>query len=681
MPRQDPPSRLFSAGNATPESAAARADVESQRRADPREIDQQARDILESITDAFFALGRDWKFRYANPQSGRILGRDPAGLIGLSIWDEYPGLIGSPFEPIYRSAMNGTPASMTEFYPDHDRWYEVRTYPSSNGISIYFRDVSAQRKAEEALRASETQRRLALESAELGSWHIDLVTRELRTDERFRAIFGVAGDAMTYGHALGMVHADDRQRVSDAVGAATREQDPSPYSVEYRVVRADGSVRWVFAKGRTNVLVVGGQQTIVSFDGTLADVTDRKLAEVERQELLDSERAARSVAENASRMKDEFLATLSHELRTPLSAIIGWAQILTTPAARPADILRGAEVIQRNARAQSQIIEDLLDMSRIIGGKVRLDVEPLELSSIVQHAVDTARPTAEAKSIRLVAGIDPLEGSPVSGDPARLQQVMWNLLSNAIKFTPAGGLVNVVVERADTRLEIHVADSGEGIAPEFLPFVFDRFRQADGSTTRWHGGLGLGLAIVKQLVELHGGSIRVTSEGAGKGSTFVVTLPLVVAAERAVASPALSAHSSTPARPATAVDACVELEGVHVLVVDDQVDVRELLTRVLEDRHAIVTTAGSAAEAFRKFEDQRFHILISDIGMPGEDGYNLIRRIRLLDEDRGGQVPAIALTAYARAEDRAKAIAAGYTLHVAKPVEPSELLTLVAAAV
>jgi PAS domain S-box-containing protein len=408
---------------------------------------------------------------------------------------------------------------------------------------------------------------------------------------------------------------------------------------------------------------------------TGSDVTDLKRAESQRDDLLQAERAARTAAERASLLKDEFLATLSHELRTPLNGILGWSQIMQNKSADAEMIAQGLEVIERSARAQAQIIEDLLDMSRIMSGKVRLNVQRVDLSSIVQAAVETARPTAEAKGIRLQAVIDALHGVVVSGDGNRLQQVLWNLLSNAVKFTPKDGRVQVLLERINSHLEISVIDTGEGIKPEFLPYVFDRFRQADASTSRRHGGLGLGLSIVKQLVELHGGSVGVKSDGPALGSTFIVSLPITVvhgdpepAAERR--------HPRLPPMRMTNVD--VEIEGVRVLVVDDEIDARALLKRILEESRAIVTAAESAEEAIELLQAGKFDVLVSDIGMPGEDGYSLIKRVRSLGAAGGGDIPAIALTAYARSEDRIKAVTAGFQMHVAKPVQTIELITMIA---
>ena len=402
----------------------------------------------------------------------------------------------------------------------------------------------------------------------------------------------------------------------------------------------------------------------------------RQAAE-DRKQLLDSERAARSEAERASAMKDEFLATLSHELRTPLSAILGWAHILRVRSLSQAELHQGLEVIEQNARMQTRLIEDLLDMSRIISGKMRLEIQPVEPLLFIEAAIETVRPAAEAKGIGLSTLVDPACG-PIAGDPSRLQQVIWNLLSNAIKFTERNGRVQVVLERLRSHVEIRVADTGIGIKPEFLPHVFDRFRQADGSTARTARGLGLGLSIVKHLVELHGGTVLVNSPGVGGGTTFTIRLPLTVVREAADDRGRLRADGSTD----ISVDfKYSDLSGVTVLVVDDQPDARELIKHVLGECHARVLTATSAAEALAAVEAGRPNVLVSDIGMPDVDGYELLRRVRALGHARGGGLPAIALTAFARSEDRTRALRAGFLVHVSKPVEPSELVATVASVV
>jgi signal transduction histidine kinase/ActR/RegA family two-component response regulator len=414
---------------------------------------------------------------------------------------------------------------------------------------------------------------------------------------------------------------------------------------------------------------------VVRWFGTNTDIDDRKQLQVRNEQLLESERSARSEAERASRMKDEFLATLSHELRTPLNAILGWASMLRDNPT-PQDVSDGMEVIERNARAQTRIIEDLLDMSRIISGKVRLDVQRTDLATVVAGAIETIRPAADAKDIRIQAIIDP-HAPPVLGDPNRLQQVFWNLLSNAVKFTPKAGRLQVSLERVNSHLEVCVSDSGVGINPEFLPYVFDRFRQADASSTRKHGGLGLGLAIVKQLIELHGGNVRVNSGGIDQGTTFCVTLPLAVLRTQAEDDKEERRHPDAQQALPSDLKSQFQLRGLKVLVVDDEPDARALVARLLQSRDADVITAGSAAEALELVQKERPDVLVSDIGMPVEDGYSLIRRVRALGPEKGGNVPAIALTAYARAEDRMRAVLAGFQMHVAKPAEGAELLTMV----
>jgi PAS domain S-box-containing protein len=418
------------------------------------------------------------------------------------------------------------------------------------------------------------------------------------------------------------------------------------------------------------ILGVAAQAAVAIDNARLYEASQRAAAERER--LLEAERAARTEAERVSVMKDEFLATLSHELRTPLNAILGWAQLLR---GQPRDrIDDGLEVIERNAKAQTQLIEDLLDMSRIASGKVRLDVQGVDLPGLLHAAVDAIRHSAEAKDIRLQVVVDPLAG-PVRGDPNRLQQCFWNLLSNAIKFTPKGGKVQVALARVESHVEISVTDDGEGIAPDFLPFVFERFRQADSSSTRNHGGLGLGLSIVKNLVELHGGTVRAKSAGPGRGATFCIELPLLVV--HAAPEERRRRHPSSPSEATTSGD-FPSLDGVTVLAVDDEPDARELIRAVLGQCGARVLLASSAAEGLAMVSRERPDMILSDIGMPGEDGYALIRHVRALPANEGGRTPAAALTAFARAEDRTRALRAGFQTHVVKPVEPTELAAVVA---
>ncbi|HWT01816.1 MAG TPA: ATP-binding protein, partial [Pyrinomonadaceae bacterium] len=420
---------------------------------------------------------------------------------------------------------------------------------------------------------------------------------------------------------------------------------------------------------------LAAQAAVAMDNARLFDAVTRARAEAE-QSAAEKERLYRE-AQESNRLKDEFLATVSHELRTPLTAILGWAHMLRRGQFDNDSVLKAFETIERNARAQSQLIDDLLDVSRIITGKLRIDVRQIDPNSFVEAAVEAVRPAAEAKGVRVQKIMD-TGVATVSGDPVRLQQVVWNLLSNAIKFTPKNGRVQIRLERVNSHVEIAVSDTGSGIAPEFLPHVFDRFRQADQRTTRQHGGMGLGLAIVRHLVELHGGTVRAESPGEGQGATFTVLLP--VAPVYQAAAEGERVHPA--ARETLPFFDCVDrLDGVRVLVVDDEPDTRDLLKAGLGQCGAEVTAAGSAAEALEAIVTAAPDLLISDIGMPDEDGYELIRRVRQLPEGSGGRLPAIALTAYARVEDRMQALRAGYQMHVPKPVELAELVAVAASLV
>ena len=443
-------------------------------------------------------------------------------------------------------------------------------------------------------------------------------------------------------------------------------------------VRKDGTTFWA------NVTITALRDDtgkLLGYAKLTRDMTEAKRIEAiesinqQREEMLDAERSARMSAQRATRLKDEFLATLSHELRTPLSAILGWTQVLLRGAAPkgPEEQKRAIEVIDRNARAQVQLIDDLLDLSRIMTGKLRLDLHQVAFSSIVEAAVDSARPAAEAKGIRLRAILGAGQDI-VSADSSRLQQVVWNLLTNAIKFTPKAGQVQVLLQRVNSHLELSVSDTGIGIPAHYLPHVFDRFSQKDTSTTRAFGGLGLGLAICKQLVELHGGTITAVSEGEGKGATFSVYLPVSIVQLDNSSAPRI--HPTTEAHPAETLS-LPRLDGVHVFAVDDEPDARDLLRTVLEDQGAQVTSFASAEDALAALKTLKPTVLVCDVGMPKTDGYQLIRKLRA-EEARGDRIPALALTAFARAEDRKRSLIAGYQAHLAKPFDVGELILVIA---
>jgi PAS domain S-box-containing protein len=425
---------------------------------------------------------------------------------------------------------------------------------------------------------------------------------------------------------------------------------------------------------RTERIISGiAAQAGIAIDNARLYEAAQKAAE-ERKVLLDSERSARAEAERTSQMKDEFLATLSHELRTPLTAILGWAQVLRRGSRDEADLHKGLQTIERNARAQAQLIEDLLDMSRITSGKVLLDMQLLSPLTVIDAAIETVRPAADAKAITLTRDFN-VTGM-VAADPSRLQQVIWNLLSNAIKFTPKGGAVTVRAGEADGHVAITICDTGIGIRPEFIAHVFERFRQADSTTTRRHGGLGLGLSIVKHLVEQHGGTVAVSSTGEGHGASFTVNLPRASGGASGQRQQRMSGVAPLPPAAAPEAGLC-DLRGLRVLVVDDEPDARDLIKRILNDCNAKVSTANNAQEALALVEATRPQLLVSDLGMPDIDGFELLAKVRALGPSRGGNVPAIALTAFARPEDRLKALESGFRNHVAKPVEPAELINAI----
>jgi PAS domain S-box-containing protein len=411
---------------------------------------------------------------------------------------------------------------------------------------------------------------------------------------------------------------------------------------------------------------------VVGVSNITRDVTEQKRSERREREALRQAQEARRQAEDASIAKDEFLATISHELRTPMTAILGWSRMMMSGELTPDRQQRGIEIIDRNARAQAQLIEDLLDISRIVSGRLRIEFKPVDMAAVIAAAVESIRPTAEAKKIRIQTVLSSA-GGPILGDADRLQQVIWNLLSNAVRFTGRDGFIQIELQRIESQVEISVTDNGIGIKPEFFPHLFERFTQADSSTTRSRGGLGMGLAIVKSLVELHGGVVSAYSEGEGKGSTFTVKLPIsAIRLERKQEPQAQKSRSSVHIKDRH------ELVGLKILVVDDEADTVELLRFLFNDAGAIIQTAQSVEEALQIFDSWQPDILVSDIGMPKIDGYELIRIIR---EERHSRIPAVALTAMARIDDRLKALTAGYQMHVSKPVEPVELISIVASLV
>lgn len=544
------------------------------------------------------------------------------------------------------------------------------------GFTKITRDLTQRREHEESLRRSEERFRLLVEGvAEYAIFMLDVNGRIATWNVGAQRIKGYSADEIIGQHFSVFYPQDAKDSGWPEHELKVAAERGSFVDNGWRV-RKDGTTFWA------NVTITALRDESgrpLGFAKLTRDMTESKRVEAievasqEREQLLDAERSARMAAQRATRIKDDFLATLSHELRTPLSAIMGWTQILLNGQANdPVNQRKAAEVIHRNARAQVQLIDDLLDLSRIMTGKIRLDLQQVSMLDVAQAAMDSAMPVAEAKQIKLRSVLD--QGrTTVSGDSARLQQILWNLLTNAIKFTPKGGQVQVLLHRVNSHIELSVVDTGIGIPASFLPHVFERFSQRDSSITRTHSGLGLGLAISKQLVELHGGTIRVTSSGEGQGSTFKVELPISlmqVEDERERAHPTVESSAQEML-------ALPKLDGVRALVVDDEPDARDLLKRFLEDRGASVTAVASADEALAALATSKPSVIISDIGMPGMDGFQMIRLFRA-SEPRESRIPALALTAFARSEDRKRSLLAGYQAHLAKPFDVAELVLLVA---
>ena len=541
------------------------------------------------------------------------------------------------------------------------------------GIAV-ITDITARRQAEDAAHSAYRQLSFHVESSPLAVIEWDSDFRVSRWSQSAERLFGWNADEVIGKHVneWQFVFTDD----VDAVALVTNRQREGVEThgvLRNRNYTRDGSI--LFCEWYNSVLHDDRGQ-LVSVLSLVLDVTARTKAEDDRAALLIRERDARRHAEEADRLKDEFLATLSHELRTPLTSILGWASMIRNGEVEGSNASRAIETIERNARSQARLIDDLLDVSRIITGNLRLDLHPLNLAPIVEGAIDALRPTADVKGIQIHTEI--LSGEClVKGDANRLRQVIWNLLSNSIKFTQRGGVVTIDLRCVGSTVRLTVADTGEGISAEFLPYVFDRFRQAEGSISRKQGGLGLGLAVVRHLVELHGGSISAESAGLGEGSVFTVELPL--AQERR--DPARAEERRREVERRRSRKGAIRLDGIHVLLVEDDDDSRKLLGTMLKRYGARVTSTKSAPEALSAFSDDVPDVLISDIGMPDEDGYEFIRKLRALPPEKGGLTPAIALTGYASRKDRERALDAGYHQHMAKPIEQADIISAIAALV
>ena len=703
-----------------------------------RASDERLAGILGSMNDIFFTLDAGWRFTFINDAGLRSLAKNREELLGRNIWELYPDAVGNEAFAQMQHAMSKRVAAEYEvFYDPWKRWFAGKAYPMGDGgIALFARDITESKANDESLRLS---RERAAEDLVAMTRLQALSTRMVQVGDfqsLLRQILAAAaeftgtekGNIQIYDpktkHLKVLVHqgfgegtgenggdngsqtiTDEAARKLERVILEDVARDPGMMSTrDLEVLLKDGiraiqSTPLISRDGHLigllnnhftsphrpgeremRYLDLLGRMTADFLERSRIEQELRESAEslrervAERAQLLQSERSARRDAERASKIKDEFLATLSHELRSPLNAIIGWVRILEKRPSDPEMVNEGIAVISRNAKVQADLISDLLDMNRIISGKMRLEVSDVSLCDLVTEAIDAIRPAAEGKQLRLESHVEQLE-HPVRGDGTRLLQVMWNLLSNAVKFTPKGGTIEVRLVRRGRQAEIVVRDTGSGIHPEFLPYIFDRFRQGDASITRAHGGLGLGLAIVKQLVELHGGGVRAESDGEGKGATFAITLPLDESRAPAPEPPSVrSAAKGDPGEEKPCAAPGIDLEGVTVLAVEDQEDARNLVRMVLEDCNAKVISAGSAEEALLLLRSNKPDVILCDIGMSGKDGYEFIEEVR----ENGDSTPALALTAFARTEDRMRALRAGYHEHIAKPIEPAELVSTIA---
>lgn len=641
---------------------------------------RQITNIFKSITDGFVSLDHRWCYTFVNAKAEELLGKLAAELIGHNLWEVFPELMESPTYTYAHQALNEQiPIEYEEFYPFFGRWFAVRLYPSTQGLSVYFLDITERKQTEAALRESEERFRNLAESMPQIVWSADVDGSVDYYNQRWAEFSGIT---QTDGQGWGwqpVLHPEDQQRTLEAWQQSV--QTGEIYECEHRLMRFDGEFRWYLSRG-VPVRDQGGN--IVKWYGTATDIHEQKLATTEREKLLAREQAARTEAETANQIKDDFLATLSHELRTPMNAIMGWANLLRTRRLDSAVITRALETIERNTKLLNQLIEDILDVSRIIQGKLCLNCYSIKIMPMVEEAIEMVRSTAIAKGVEIVTVWETATSASVFGDINRLQQIVWNLLSNAVKFTPSEGQVTVKVSRVEENLEnttsiswvqIQVIDTGCGISPEFLPFVFERFRQADGSTTRLHGGLGLGLAIVRHLVEMHGGQVQAESPGLGLGATFTVKLPLLEPESLKVPT------SGDPVSEVELTTSQVLLSGLRVLVVEDEADTRDLIQVTLQEYGATVTAVEKASQALEVFQKSSFDVLVSDLGMPEVNGYALIQQVRDLSPEAGGNIPAIALTAYASAEDREQALAVGFERHLPKPVDPLALALMISTVV
>ncbi|MFB2936688.1 ATP-binding protein [Aerosakkonemataceae cyanobacterium BLCC-F154] len=635
--------------------------------------------ILQYAADAIIVCDGEGNLTFANPQARRLAQQDPDStnldfdLLEWGISYDTDGNLVPLENYAISKALRGEESYAIEsrMIRKDSSYYDIliSAAPLLNdgrivGAVASFMDISDRKRTEEALRASEERLRLALMAANQGLYDLNLQTGDAIVSPEYALMLGFQPEEFqeTSAKWRDRIHPDDLiwsyQVFQDYITGKCNH-----YRVEFRQRTKSGDWKWILSVGK--IISWNSEGKPLRMLGTHTDITDRKYAEAEREELLAREKTAREQAEAANRIKDEFLAVLSHELRSPLNPILGWAKLLQSRQLDREKTKQALATIERNAKLQSQLIEDLLDVSRILQGKLVLYPQPVKLVSVIEAAIETIRLAAQVKNIQIQTIFHPNVGQ-VMGDSARLQQVVWNLLSNAVKFTPSEGKVEVELAQINNCAQITVKDTGKGITANFLPYVFEYFRQEDGTTTRRFGGLGLGLAIVHHLVELHGGSVQAESLGEGQGATFTVRLPLLKNQSKKMTEEKNSGESSSLS--------LFPLQDIRVLLIDDEPDARELIAFILQEAGAIAIVVSSANEALKIFSQVKPDLIVSDIGMPNIDGYMLIQQIRAMPAEQGGQVPAIALTAYAGEINQRKAIASGFQHHLAKPVETNDLI-------
>ncbi len=626
--------------------------------------DHRYRRLVEEMTEGAIITSRAGLILYANAAFARLVATPLERVLGSRLRQYVPGAAIAKFERLLHEAKSATISTESVLLASGRNPIPVHISAATDGEITQGGICLIVTNLTEAMEAAERRFQFVADMLPQIIWSARPDGSTNYFNRRWYEYTGLTPERSMEWSWRSIVHADDLPPCVDAWTRSVATGDN--FEISYRFKRAsDGAFRWHLGRALAQR---DADDAILCWYGTCTDIEDERAlgAEAER---------ARDRALETTRLKDEFLATVSHELRTPLNAILGWGRMLQTGAAPPDKRVHAVDTIVRNAISQGQLIEDLLDVSRIVSGNLRLNVDTLDVAQIVAAAIDVVRPAADAKGLRIRTVADP-DAAFVSGDAGRMQQIVWNLLSNAVKITQRDGRVDVTLRRVDSVVELSVSDTGAGIVPRFLPFVFDRFRQQDGTVTRRTGGLGLGLAIVKSLVELHGGTVEARSEGEGQGSTFVVRIP--VAPVRTVAPARGDGTPSSTPDPSSDVTCPAEVAGLKILVIDDEPDARELLRAVLEHCSAEVTTVSNAAEALGVIEALKPDVIVSDIGMPEDDGYSFIRKLRERPRASGGRTPAVALTAYARPEDRRRALLAGFQSHAAKPIDPQELVIVVA---